>query len=287
MSRRTAEIVMTAQPTLEGAGVRLRRAFGFGHEHRFDPFLMLDDFRSDAPQDFVAGFPWHPHRGIETVTYVLRGDVEHADSLGNSGVIGTGDVQWMTAGSGIIHSEMPKGDDGHMWGFQLWTNLPASEKMRDPRYQGLTQSEIPQVAAGPGVSAGVIAGEVAGVRGPVAGIVTDPEYLDVTVDPGCTFEHGVEPGHTCFAYAIAGAGEFAPGTDAENRTVVLFSDGDHVAVRAGDAGVRFLLLSGMPLREPIAWGGPIVMNTDAELREAFREYRAGTFVKVGASPGPE
>jgi len=285
MSRRDAQGVFAARPTLEGAGVRLRRAFGFGSERLFDPFLMLDDFRGDDPADFIAGFPWHPHRGIETVTYVLRGDVEHADSLGNSGVIGTGDVQWMTAGSGIVHQEMPVGDQGHMWGFQLWANLPASEKMCDPRYRGLTGGDIPEVDAADGVLVRVIAGEVDGVRGPVEGIVIDPEYLDVTVPPGCSFEHAVEPGHTAFAYAIEGAGEFAAGTEAANREVVLYGEGDHVLVRASDAGARFLLLSGLPLREPIAWGGPIVMNTAEELRTAFREYDGGTFIKH-AAPSP-
>jgi redox-sensitive bicupin YhaK (pirin superfamily) len=279
MTRRAAQAVFEATPTLEGAGVRLRRAFGFGSERAFDPFLMLDDFRGDDPADFVAGFPWHPHRGIETLTYVLRGDVEHADSLGNSGVIGTGDVQWMTAGSGIVHQEMPKGDDGHMWGFQLWANLPAAEKMTDPRYRGLVGAEIPTVHRADDVSVRVIAGEVDGVRGPVEGIVIDPEYLDVTVPPGCSFEHAVDPAHTAFAYAIEGAGEFAPEADLANRQIVLYADGDHVRVRAGDAGVRFLLLSGRPLHEPIAWGGPIVMNTREELQQAFAEYRDGTFIK--------
>lgn len=284
MVRRAAEAVYDAQPTLEGAGVRLHRVFGFGAERRFDPFLMLDDFRADDPDDFLAGFPWHPHRGIETVTYVLRGDVEHGDSLGNSGVIGTGDVQWMTAGSGIVHQEMPKGDSGHMWGFQLWANLPQEQKMTDPRYRGLTDSEIPEVHPGDDVCVRVIAGEVAGVRGPVEGIVIDPQYLDVTVPPGCGFEHEVEFGHTAFAYAIDGAGEFAPETELHNRQVVLYGEGDRVTVRASDAGVRFLLLSGRPLGEPIAWGGPIVMNTPEELRTAFREYREGTFIKHPEPP---
>ncbi len=280
MTRRAAQAVFDATPTLEGAGVRLRRAFGFGSERSFDPFLMLDDFRADDPADFDAGFPWHPHRGIETITYVLRGDVEHADSLGNSGVIGSGDVQWMTAGSGIVHQEMPKGDGGHMWGFQLWANLPAAEKMTEPRYRGLTGVDIPEVRREDiGTCVRVIAGEVDGVRGPVEGIVIDPQYLDVTVRPGCTFEHGIEPGHTAFAYAIEGGGEFAPEADLVNRQVVLYTDGDSVRVRAGDTGVRFLLLSGRPLREPIAWGGPIVMNTHEQLREAFAEYRDGTFIK--------
>src|SRR5659263_143451 len=199
MNPRAAEAVFTAKPTLEGAGVHLHRAFGSGLEHRFDPFLMLDDFRGDRTEDFIAGFPWHPHRGIETITYVLRGDVEHGDSLGNSGIIGSGDVQWMTAGSGIIHQEMPKGDDGHMWGFQLWANLPASQKMTEPHYLGLTGADIPTVERADGVVVRVIAGEVEDVRGPVEGIVINPEYLDVTVPGGVTFEHQVEPSHACFA----------------------------------------------------------------------------------------
>lgn len=284
-TRRAARAAFDAQPTLEGAGVHLRRVFGFGREREFDPFLMMDDFRSDEPSHFHAGFPWHPHRGIETITYVLRGDIEHGDSLGNSGVIGTGDVQWMTAGSGIIHQEMPKGDEGHMWGFQLWANLPAREKMCDPHYRGLTGADIPKYETSSGVTVRVIAGEVDGVRGPVQGIAIDPEYLDVSVPAGTEFVHPVEPGHTCFAYAIAGEGEFAPGVRAENRTVVLYGDGDHVRITAGDEGTRLLLLSGRPLHEQIAWRGPIVMNTDDELRTAFREYRDGTFVKVGAVPG--
>jgi len=283
--RRSAQAVYDARPTIEGAGVRLRRVFGFGNEHAFDPFLMLDDFRSDAPADFVPGFPWHPHRGIETITYVLRGDVEHGDSLGNRGVIGSGDVQWMTAGSGIIHQEMPQGDDGgHMWGFQLWANLPAAEKMRDPRYRGLTGAGIPSVVTESGATVRVIAGEVEGVRGPVEGIVIDPEYLDVTVPAGAEFTHTIDPDRTAFAYCIAGGGEFAPEVPLEDRQACLYAAGDHVRVRAGDDGVRFLLVSGRPLGEPIAWGGPIVMNTADELREAFREYEEGTFVKVGSVP---
>jgi len=279
--RRTAQAVFTARPTLEGAGVHLRRVFGFGDERSFDPFLMLDDFRSDEPSEFLAGFPWHPHRGIETITYVLRGDIEHGDSIGNSGIIGTGDVQWMTAGSGIIHQEMPKGDDGHMWGFQLWANLPAVEKMRDPHYRGITDCDIPQVVTDSGALVRVIAGEVEGVSGPVEGIVIDPEYLDVTVPADSVFEHPVEAGHTAFAYCIDGAGEFAPGTRIENRQCVLFGEGDSVQVTTGGSQVRFLLLSGKPLGEPIAWRGPIVMNTAEELHTAFREYQDGTFVKVG------
>jgi redox-sensitive bicupin YhaK (pirin superfamily) len=279
--RRAAQSVFSARPTSEGAGVRLHRVFGFGHEHEFDPFLMLDDFRNDDPSAYMAGFPWHPHRGIETVTYMLRGDVEHGDSLGNSGVIGSGDVQWMTAGSGIIHQEMPKTGDGHLWGFQLWANLPAAEKMSDPRYRGLTDCDIPAFTTAEGASVRVIAGEVEGVRGPVEGIVIDPEYLDVTVPPGCEFTHPVETGHTAFAYCIDGTADFAPEAPLSNRSVVLYGDGDHVRVTTAETPVRFLLLSGKPLHEPIAWHGPIVMNTVDELQTAFREYQEGGFVKVG------
>jgi redox-sensitive bicupin YhaK (pirin superfamily) len=285
---RSAQAVYEARPALEGAGVRLRRVFGSGNEYDFDPFLMLDDFRSDAPADFTAGFPWHPHRGIETITYVLRGDVEHADSLGNAGVIGTDGVQWMTAGSGIIHQEMPQGDDeGHMWGFQLWANLPATEKMRDPHYRNLTGVDVPTISTHTGATVRVIAGEVEGVRGPVEGIVIDPEYLDVTVPPGADFSHPISEDHTAFAYCIAGTGDFAPECPLENRQAVLYASGsgDHVRVRAGEDGVRFLLVSGRPLGEPIAWHGPIVMNTHEELRTALDELDAGTFVKVGSAPG--
>jgi len=282
--RRAAAAVFSASPTMEGAGVRLHRVFGFGNERDFDPFLMLDDFRAERREDFIAGFPWHPHRGIETITYVLSGDVEHSDSLGNSGVIGSGDVQWMTAGSGIIHQEMPAGDEqGRMLGFQLWANLPAAEKMCDPRYRGLTDCDIPTLTTAEGATVRVIAGEVDGVRGPVEGIVIDPEYLDVTVPAGSTFTHAIEADHTAFAYCIEGAGEFAPEAPLSNRKVVLFGEGDHVRVETAEQPVRFLLLSGRPLREPIAWRGPIVMNTDEELRTAFREYHEGTFVKVGAA----
>lgn len=279
--RRDAHSVFSARPTLEGAGVSLHRAFGFGQEKDFDPFLMLDDFRNDEPSRFLAGFPWHPHRGIETITYVLRGDIEHGDSLGNSGTIGTGDVQWMTAGSGIVHQEMPKGDDGHMWGFQLWANLPADEKMCDPRYRGITDCQIPTYETGDGAIVRVIAGEVEGVVGPVEGIRIDPEYLDVTLLPGATFVHPTAIEHTVIAYCIEGTGEFAGETQVGNREVVLYGEGDEVKVHAGPSGVRFLLLSGRPLREPIAWRGPIVMNTTDQLRTAFREYEQGTFVKVG------
>ncbi len=278
---------LAARPTIEGAGVRLRRAFGFGTEHLFDPFLMLDDFRGDDPADYIAGFPWHPHRGIETITYLLRGDVAHGDSLGNEGVIGPGEVQWMTAGSGIIHQEMPEGDaDGRMGGFQLWANLPAADKMMDPRYRSISADDSPVVATASGARVRVIAGEVEGVRGPVDDVVIDPEYLDVALPAGAEFAHPIAPDHTAFAYVHGGVAEFARRVQAADGTAVLFGEGDHVRVRAtGGEAARFLLISGRPLGEPIAWRGPIVMNTDEELRSAFAEYREGTFVKVGAVPG--
>lgn len=286
-SRRHVTQTFAATPTLEGAGVRLKRAFGFGAERLFDPFLMLDDFRGDDPADYRAGFPWHPHRGIETITYLIRGDVAHGDSLGNSGVIGPGEVQWMTAGSGIIHQEMPEGDaDGRMGGFQLWANLPATDKMMDPRYRSISAEDSPVVTTEAGAQVRVIAGEVEGVRGPVDDVVIDPEYLDVALPAGAEFVHPVGVGYTALAYVHGGVAEFAPGVEAGNATTVLFGEGDHVRIRAtGEETARFLLVSGRPLREPIAWRGPIVMNTDEELRHAFAEYRDGTFVKVGTVPG--
>ena len=287
MATRSVRATFTSRPTLEGAGVHLRRAFGFDQVPQFDPFLMLDDFRSDEPEHFLKGFPWHPHRGIETVTYLLRGDVEHADSMGNAGVIGAGCAQWMTAGGGIVHQEMPLGDEhGVIEGFQLWVNLPASEKMMEPRYRGVSADEIPLVAASSGALIRVIAGAVDGVRGPVQGIVTDPEYLDVTLPPGSAFEHATTPGHTVFAYVIAGRACF--GDQPAQRclgdaAVALFDDGDRVVARAqGDQAARFLLVSGRPIGEPVAWGGPIVMNTREELRQAFDELELGTFIRTSA-----
>ena len=291
--------VIKSRPTLEGAGVHLHRAIGFGEPQTFDPFLLLDDFRSDTPQEYLKGFPWHPHRGIETITYVLAGDVEHGDSMGNGGVISAGDVQWMTAGSGIIHQEMPKGDpQGRMYGFQLWANLPAANKMMAPRYQGITSAEIPEVTDAAGNKIKIICGEVNGTQGPVQDIVTDPEYLDITVLPGATFTHPTPRGHTAFAYIIEGRGEFCRQRDpysyeaeGENymdmeheplladRHLVLFDQGDAIAVRTEEEAVRFLLISGKPIGEPIAWRGPIVMNTQQELRTAFEELQRGTFIK--------
>jgi redox-sensitive bicupin YhaK (pirin superfamily) len=291
--------VLVSQPTLEGAGVHLRRGFGFREIPLFDPFLMFDDFRQDDPAKFLPGFPWHPHRGIETITYMLRGTAEHGDSMGNRGVIGPGDVQWMTAGSGVVHQEMPKGGaDGRMGGFQLWANLPASQKMMDPRYRDVKQADIPEVALPDGGVARVICGAVGKVRGPVQDIVIDPEYIDVAMPPGAGFIHPTKPGHTVIAYIFEGEGCFSdeaglsaydiePASyfDLERKSVqgdhclVLFDDGGRVKVTTTDSGVRFLLISGRPLGEPVAWQGPIVMNTQEELRTAFREYRAGTFIK--------
>jgi hypothetical protein len=273
------KLTLTRQATLEGAGVHLHRVFGYGQSPRFDPFLMLDDFRSDTSAHYLKGFPWHPHRGIETITYVTRGDVEHGDSLGNTGVISSGDVQWMTAGSGIIHQEMPKGDaNGAMHGFQLWANLPAAQKMMAPRYRDITADRIPVVELENGVTVKVIAGSLGGANGPMDDIVIDPEYLDCTVPAGVTFVHPTDPAYTAFIYVIQGAGQ-TDGEALENGKLVLFGEGEQLAVSAADASLRFLLLTGKPLNEPVAWRGPIVMNTEAELETAFREYREGNFIK--------
>jgi quercetin 2,3-dioxygenase len=295
MAVRAVHAINTARPTLEGAGVKLSRAIGFGDPSECDPFLLLDDFRSDAPDDYLAGFPWHPHRGIETITYVLKGDVEHQDSLGNKGVISSGDMQWMTAGSGIVHQEMPQGSaEGSMHGFQLWANLPAAHKMSEPKYQDVKAEDVPLIEREDGSVVRVLCGIVEGVEGPVRDIVAEPEYLDVTLPPHAAFVHPTPLGHTVLAYVIEGAGRFGAleddlatdGTSPEppmlgDRTLVRYTDGDEVGVSAGDAGVRFLLISGKPLGEAIAWRGPIVMNTQDELREAYRELREGTFIKHG------
>jgi hypothetical protein len=274
--------IFKSQPTIEGAGVHLRRAFGFDEVPLFDPFLMLDDFRGDKPEQYIKGFPWHPHRGIETITYMLHGEVEHGDSLGNKGVIRPGDVQWMTAGSGIIHQEMPKGDPkGLMGGFQLWANLPAAQKMMDPRYRDVKREHIPAVNLKNGVEIQVICGDVAETKGPVQDIVIDPQYLDVSVPRDSEFIHAVKRGHTAFAYIFEGSGRFddQKATSVARENLILFSDGDQVAVRTGEEPVRFLLISGKPIGEPVAWRGPIVMNTQEELKVAFDEYRSGTFIK--------
>lgn len=305
MSLRPVKRIVEAEATVEGAGVRLRRAFGFGDTGDFDPFLLLDDFRNERPEDYLAGFPWHPHRGIETITYVLSGSVEHGDSLGNEGTIAAGDVQWMTAGSGIIHQEMPRGDtDGRMHGFQLWANLPRAHKMTPPRYQEIQAPDIPVVTEDDGTSIRVICGNIWGTTGPVDGIAADPHYLDVSVPPGTRKHIPVETTRHAFAYVFAGAGDFRDASDprqaptewvedggasevhdevrdrdAGDRSLVLFDRGDEVVVQAGERGVRFLLVSGRPLREPVAWRGPIVMNTRAELQDAMRELRDGTFLE--------
>jgi redox-sensitive bicupin YhaK (pirin superfamily) len=280
---RTIKLMLTRQPTLEGAGVHLNRVFGVNHVPRFDPFLMLDDFRSDIPAHYLKGFPWHPHRGIETITYVLKGDVEHGDSLGNSGIISSGDVQWMTAGSGIIHQEMPKGDaDGAMHGFQLWTNLPAAQNMMAPRYNDITADRIPVIELDGGIRVKVIAGTLGDTRGPMDDIVIDPSYFDCSVPPGQTFDYPTDPTYTAFIYVIGGVGR-TDGQPLENGKLVLFGEGARLVVRATDAPLRFLLLTGKPLNEPVAWGGPIVMNTQEELDTAFREYRDGTFIKTPES----
>lgn len=300
MSIRPVKRLVRSKPTLEGAGVHLRRAFGFGDTSDFDPFLLLDDFRNDQPADYLSGFPWHPHRGIETITYVLAGSVEHGDSMGNQGSIGAGDVQWMTAGSGIIHQEMPKGDTvGRMHGFQLWANLPASLKMTAPRYQEVKAPEIPVVTDDDGTQVRIVCGSFWGRTGPVDGIAAEPVYLDISVPPGERRSLPVETTRHAFAYVFAGAGKFcnaseplavptepvgwadtSPPTDVENRTLVLFDRGDDVTVQAGEEGIRFLLVSGKPLEEPVAWYGPIVMNTQEQLRHAFEELRQGTFLKT-------
>jgi redox-sensitive bicupin YhaK (pirin superfamily) len=278
---RFVQDVWKSKPALEGAGVRLRRAFGFNEVPLFDPFLLLDDFGSDNPDDYIAGFPWHPHRGIETITYMLEGEVQHGDSLGNKGIIGTGDVQWMTAGSGIIHEEMPRRQEGLMAGFQLWANLPKSHKMMDPRYREVKSTDIPEVTLGDSATAKVVAGEVGGVKGPVQDVVTSPEYLDVSVNSNSEFSHTVERGHTVFAYVIEGKAYFDTDKNLayEAKNVILLGDGNQVIASTGDAPVRFLLVSGNPIHEPIAWRGPIVMNTQEELQVAFEEYRQGTFIK--------
>jgi quercetin 2,3-dioxygenase len=299
MSIRPVKKLIKSKPTLEGAGVHLRRAFGFGNTSEFDPFLLLDDFRNDVPEDYLAGFPWHPHRGIETITYVLAGSVEHGDSLGNRGAISPGDVQWMTAGSGIIHQEMPKGDEaGRMHGFQLWGNLPSSLKMTAPRYQEVKAAEIPEITDDDGTHVRVVSGDFWGKKGPVDGVAAEPVYLDVSVAPGRRKKLPVETTRHAFAYVFAGGGKFCnasgplavptegvgwletkPPADAENRSLVVFDRGDEVEVQAGEEGIRFLLVSGKPLGEPVAWYGPIVMNTQAELKEAFEELERGTFLK--------
>jgi quercetin 2,3-dioxygenase len=299
MSLRAVKQIIETKPTIEGAGVKLQRAFGFGTTKEFDPFLLLDDFRSDNPNDYAAGFPWHPHRGIETITYVLAGSVEHGDSLGNKGKMTAGDVQWMTAGSGILHQEMPKGDrHGRMQGFQLWANLPAHLKMTDPRYQDIPSNAIPVVTDDDGTRVRVICGEFWGQRGPVEGVAADPSYVDVSVAANRLKRLKVEITRNAFAYVFAGSGTFRdasdpravltesaldpnaePKYDAKNHSLVVFDRGDEIVVQAGEDGIRFLLVSGKPIEEPVAWYGPIVMNYPGELKQAMIELQDGTFIK--------
>jgi quercetin 2,3-dioxygenase len=300
MSIRPVKSIVQSEPTMEGAGVRLRRAFGFGKTGEFDPFLLFDDFRNDDPAAYQAGFPWHPHRGIETITYVLAGTVDHGDSLGNRGTLGAGDVQWMTAGRGILHQEMPHGDaQGRMHGFQLWANLPSSQKMIAPRYQDVKAPEIPEIVDDDGTKVRVITGEFWGRKGPVEGVAADPRYIDVSVPPGQRKTLKVETERHAFAYVFEGSGRFAASSKpfgvlvekeidgqeivfrekAGDRSLVLFDSGDEVTVQAGEQGIRFLLVSGKPIQEPVAWHGPIVMNTQAELQQAVAELRNGTFIR--------
>ncbi len=308
MSIRPVKSVSPSRPTMEGAGVKLHRAFGFGETGEFDPFLLFDDFRNENPDDYLAGFPWHPHRGIETITYVLSGTVDHGDSLGNTGSLGAGDVQWMTAGSGIMHQEMPKGDAlGRMHGFQLWANLPSSLKMTTPRYQDVPSVEIPAITDDDGTTVRVVCGEFWGKRGPVDGVAADPRYLDIWVPPGRRRTLAVEVERHAFAYVFEGSGNFRDASDpvgvltekeapdgsevlvresTGNRSLVLFDRGDEVTVQAGEAGIRFLLVSGKPLKEPVAWYGPIVMNTRDELQQAIDDLNAGTFIREGAALRP-
>lgn len=291
-----------AMPAMEGAGVKLHRAFGFQDPTELDPFLLFDDFRNDRPVDFAPGFPWHPHRGIETITYVLAGTVDHADSLGNEGSLGAGDVQWMTAGRGILHQEMPKGNiAGQMHGFQLWANLPGSMKMTAPRYQDVKSKDIPEIIDDDGTKVRVIVGSFWGKTGPVDGIAADPQYLDISVPAGKRKSFKIDTRRRAFAYVFQGSAKFADASRPQgvllekevlgeevnirdmsgNRTLIRFGAGDEVTVRAGDHGVRFLLISGAPIEEPVAWHGPIVMNTKAELQQAMSELRNGTFIRPG------
>ena len=274
--------ITPSRPTMEGAGVRLNRVFGEDSK-KLDPFLLLDDFHSDNPDDYIAGFPWHPHRGIETITYMLHGLIQHEDSLGNAGTIESGDVQWMTAGSGIVHQEMPSGAEGLMGGFQLWANLPSSNKMMDPRYQEIKKEQIPEISPAAGVKVKIICGELEGTKGPVKDIVTDPEYLDISIDSETSFEHKIKKEHNVFAYVIDGEGYFDESQEflISKGNLVIFDEGEDVLISTAGDKVRFLLISGKPIGESVAWYGPIVMNTKEEIRKAFEEYRNGTFIKKG------
>lgn len=279
MSVRYIEEILKSKPTLEGAGVRLKRAFGYFEIPKLDPFLLLDDFGSDNPKDYMAGFPWHPHRGIETVTYVLKGEIEHQDSIGNKGKIKDGDVQWMTAGRGIIHQEMPQEYDGTSRGFQLWVNLPSKSKMIKPKYRGLTKKDIKEVKTKDGAKIKIISGSFNNITGPTKDLVIPIEYLDITLKPRSIFKHKIKEGNNAFAYIIDGSGYFDPNKKlVVNRDLVHYKKNGELNIESGEDGVRFLLVSGKPLNEPIAWRGPIVMNTDEELNEAFNDYLTGNFV---------
>jgi quercetin 2,3-dioxygenase len=299
MSIRPVRRIIESKPTVEGAGVKLRRAFGFGATDEFDPFLLFDDFRNERPGDYLAGFPWHPHRGIETITYVLAGSVSHGDSLGNTGTLGPGDVQWMTAGSGIMHQEMPQGDaSGRMHGFQLWSNLPATLKMTRPRYQDIAAKDVAEITDDDGTIVRVVVGDFWGKTGPVEGVAADPRYLDVWVPPLQRKTLPVDWQHNAFAYVFEGSGTFRNASEpfgvltekeddsivreqTGNRSLVVFDRGDEITVQAGEQGIRFLLVSGRPIEEPVAWYGPIVMNTQEELRQAISDLHRGTFIRRG------
>ncbi|MFX1273451.1 MAG: pirin family protein [Promethearchaeota archaeon] len=279
---RKIKLTLKARTTMEGAGVKLKRVFGYNEIPLFDPFLLLDHFGSDNPNDYLKGFPWHPHRGIETITYMINGKVQHRDSLGNEGIISSGDIQWMTAGSGIIHEEMPKRTDGNMMGFQLWANLPKSHKMMNPRYQDIKESQIPIINLDNNVIIKVICGDIQGIKGPVKDIITEPEYLDIEIPPNTEFVHEVKSKNTVFAYIFEGSGYFDDNLDREKNVgeLVVYQEGSNIKITTKDSHVRFLLISGKPIEESIAWGGPIVMNTKEELQLAFNEFNNGTFIKA-------
>ena len=279
---RPIEKIITPIPVTEGAGVRLQRSIGGDRLNYLDPFLLLDHFESNRPADYEAGFPLHPHRGIETVTYVLWGEVQHKDTLGNAGSIGAGDVQWMTAGRGILHEEMPQVRPEGISGFQLWVNLPAKLKMTRPRYQEVRAKDIPEIKKDNGIVVRVITGAVNGTSGPVSGIAANPIYLDVSVPARASFLQPIERGHTAFAYVFSGEARVAGGgkqdTVVPSPRLIVLGDGDAVKISAGETPVRFLLVSGKPLGEPIARYGPFVMNTEEEIQQTLKELRQGTFV---------
>jgi redox-sensitive bicupin YhaK (pirin superfamily) len=279
-NQRDIRIIKASQPVIEGAGVKLQRVFGHGETKILDPFLLLDHFGSDNPDDYIAGFPWHPHRGIETVTYMKNGKVKHEDSLGNAGTIGTGDIQWMTAGSGIIHQEMPKRTNGILEGFQLWVNLPSYVKMMDPRYQDISSTQVPEIVQDDGITVRVLAGTYNGIEGPVKDIIADPEYLDISLPSQIEFKHPVKDGYTIFAYIYDGEGFFGSEKKVMKGNIIIFEKtGDYVKINTRKEKMQFLLISGKPIKEPIAWAGPIVMNTQEEVHQAFEEYRMGNFLK--------